>query len=136
MTTREELEALTDWEQLSQEVRSDRRNNKRVWLACPVEVSGFDMNRRLFCERTVTQDISYTGCRFLLKTQMARGNVVAIRLLGRGHEEAPPGHPILFNVIWVAREEDGWVVGALMFQPEKFWHVEFPDKNNPPGARS
>ena len=136
MSSREELEAPTDWEQLSKEIQGDRRQHKRVMLAFPVEVSGFDVERRMFCERTTTQDISLSGCRFTLKTPIARGDVVAIRLMGRGQKDAPPGRSLLFSVIWVARENDGWMAGALMLQQEKFWHVEFPDRNNPPETRS
>ena len=118
MSLNEESQALTDWEKLSQEVHEDRRKHKRVSLTFPIEVSGFDADRRLFCERTVTQDISYTGCRILLKTQVARGDVLAIRLLERGKEGAAPGRPLLFNVIWVARNNEGWLAGALMLQQE------------------
>jgi len=136
MSPNEEFQALTDWEKLSQEVQEDRRKHKRVVLAFPIEVSGFDADRRLFCERTVTQDISSTGCRILLKTRVVRGDVLAIRLLERGKEGAASGRPLLFNVIWVARNNEGWLAGALMLQQEKFWHMDFPDTNKPPSPRS
>ncbi len=136
MPPNEEFQALTDWEKLIEEVQGERRQHKRVVLAFPVEVSGFDRDRRLFCERTFTQDISYTGCRILLKTQVARGDVLAIRLLERGKEGAASERPLLFNVIWAARNNEGWLVGALMLQQEKFWRVDFPDQNKPPTPRS
>ena len=136
MNNKEEFKALTDWEELSQEVQRGRRKHKRVAMTFPVEVSGFDPNGRLFCERTVTQDISATGCRILLKTQIGRGEVVAIRLLSRGREGASPSRPLLFQVIWVAREGEGWIAGALMLQQEKFWQMEFPGKTTPLGTRS
>lgn len=136
MKRNEELQALTDWEELSREVQEDRRKHKRVTLTFPVEVTGFDINRQLFCERTVTQDISASGCRFLLNRRIARGDVVAIRLLGCERENTQPGRPLLFNVIWVAHQDNAWVAGALMVQREKFWHMEFPDKDNPPESRN
>ena len=136
MNNEKEIAALTDWEKLSEEVQRDRRKQKRVSMAFPVEVSGFDPRGRMFCERTITHDISSTGCRIVLKTPIVRGDVVAIRLLSRGREAAEPSNPLLFQAIWVEREGEGWMAGMLMLQQKKFWHMEFPDRTNPPDSRS
>ncbi len=121
----------TDWELFSHEVMEDRRKGKRVTLTFPIEVSGFDRTGRLFSERTVTLDISEAGCRFHLKTQIERGDVVAVKLLSRRDLSLPPARPLLFQVIWIDREEDGWVAGALKLQPEDIWHMAFPPSNHP-----
>lgn len=136
MKSKEELEVLTDWEKLTEGVPQDRRKDKRFLLAFRVEVSGFDPNGRLFCERTVTHDICQAGCRILLKTAVAPGDVVAIRLLSQRREGAAPGRPLLFQVVWVARKEDSWTAGTLMLEQERFWNMAFPDKDNPPDTRS
>ena len=119
----------TDWDRLSQEVREERRKGKRVPLTFPIEVAGFDRTARMFSERTRTTDISEAGCRFQLKTEVARGDVVAVKLVGRQSEQDPTNKSLLFRIIWVRQDPDGWTVGALKLQQEKIWHVHFPPKN-------
>ena len=123
------MESLTDWELLSREVMQDRRKGKRVCLTFPIEVSGFDRSGRLFSERTVTQDISEAGCRFRMKTKAERGDVVAIKLLSRRDGPGPLARPLLFQIMWIKREEEAWIAGALKLQPEDLWHMSFPPGN-------
>jgi hypothetical protein len=130
MEQREKTGTQTEWEALSQEVMEDRRRYKRVPLAFPIEVSGFGRTGRLFTECTTTSNISKTGCRFLLKTQVSRGDVVAIKVLSRREDHSPASKPLLFQIICVVPEEEGWSVGALQLQPENLWHMAFP-QNNP-----
>lgn len=130
------MEAQTDWDKLSREVQQDRRRGKRVPLTFSIEVSGFDPTARLFSERTKTSDISEVGCRFRVKTPLSRGDVVAIKLLSRGNEQSPAGKPLLFQIVWVRHDPDGWTVGALKLQPENIWHVTFPPTNQPKSAAS
>jgi len=130
MEQREKKGTRTEWEALSQEVMQDRRRCKRVPLAFPIEASGFNRMGRLFTECTTTSDISETGCRFQLKTQVSPGDVVAIKLSSR-RNHSPASKPLLFQVIWVAGEEEGWSVGALQLQRENLWHMAFPLSNQP-----
>lgn len=130
------MEALTDWDKLSREVQQDRRKGKRVPLTFPIEVSYFDHTARLFSERTKTSDISEVGCRFQVKTPLSPGDVVAIKLFSRGNEQSPTNKALLFQIIWVRRDPDGWTVGALKLQPENIWHVSFPPTNQPQSAAS
>ncbi len=127
------METLTDWELLSREVMQDRRKGKRVCLNFPIEVSGFDRSGRLFSERTVTQDISEAGCRFKLKTKAERGDVVAVKLLSRRERPGPPARPLLFQIVWIKRDAEAWIAGALKLQPEDLWHMDFPPGNHPNG---
>lgn len=120
-----------EWEELSQEAMQDRRKCRRVPLAFPIEVMGFDPTGRLFSEMTSTSDISETGCRFLLKTQVEPGAVVAIKLLSRRKDTFPPSKPLLFQIIWVAREADGCTVGAAQLQGENLWPMAFPPNKQP-----
>ena len=121
----------TDWEELSQEAQKDRRKGKRVPLAFPIEVSGFDSTGRLFAECTATSNISESGCRFQVKTQLERGDVVAIKLLSRRNDLAPASKPLLFQIVLVAREAEGWTAGALQLESENLWHMAFPSSNLP-----
>ncbi|GEM_PF-1011647 len=131
MEQNEKPESLTEWEALSREANQDRRKGKRVTLAFPIEISGFDRRGRLFRDSTTTCDISELGCRFRVKTQLERGDVVAIKLIRRTNGQAPERKPLLFQIAWVAREADGWVAGALMLQPDNFWNMTFPATGQP-----
>jgi hypothetical protein len=108
----------------------DRRSGKRIALTFPIEITGLDSTQRLFVERTVTLDVSEIGCRFRLKTQIAKGEVVAVRLiadLAAGPQSKPP---VLFEVIWVEQADDGWHAGARNLQPSDIWHMRFPKKSD------
>ena len=120
------MNAATNWQQLSEEASKDRRRERRIHLAFPIEVSGFDINGRYFAERTATSDVSQGGCRFPLQTEVGRGTVVAIKLVSRESGAAQPGRPLLFQVAWVAQEEEGWTLGASNLQRENLWCVAFP----------
>ncbi len=131
MDPEEKTATQTEWEALSQQVGRDRRKCKRVPLVFAIEVSGFDRTGRLFSECTTTSDISDTGCRFQLKTQVQRGDVVAIKLLSRRKDQLPSSKPLLFQIAWVAAATEGWDAGALQLQHENFWHMVFPPNNRP-----
>ncbi len=131
MEEREKMRAETDWEELSQEALKDRRKGKRVPLAFPIEVSGFDSTGRLFAEYTTTSNISESGCRFQVQTQLERGDIVAIKLLSRRNDLAPASKPLLFQIAWVTQEAEGWTAGALQLESENLWHMAFPSSNLP-----
>ena len=120
-----------EWEALSLEAQEDRRKGKRVPHTYPVEVSGLDPAGRLFSERTVTTNVSETGCCFQVKTRLERGAVVAIKLLSRQKETPHPAKAVLFQIIWVAPDADGLTVGTLKLQQEQMWNLAFPPKNLP-----
>ncbi len=125
------MKSLTDWQALSVEVEKDRRKGKRVSLAFPIEVCGFDRTGRLFFERTMTLYDSEAGCRFQVETPLERGDVVAIRLLGSGENQPSAGKPVLFQIIWSICEPEGWAVGALRLQPENIWNAALPSSESP-----
>jgi PilZ domain len=120
------MKAETDWEELSAEASRDRRREKRIPLVFPIEVSGFDKNGRFFSERTVTADVSESGCRFQLKTEVERGAVLAIRLASQHARRQLPERPLLFKVARVAEEKSCWTLGASKLQPESLWCIAFP----------
>lgn len=123
---RDELKAGTNWNELSTEASHDRRKERRIPLAFPIEVSGFDANGKFFTERSVTMDISENGCKFQLKSRIERSSVVALKVLHRDDSGSLPERPLLFRVARVIRENDGWTLGAVKLQPESIWCVAFP----------
>lgn len=120
------MRATTDWKHLSEEASKDRRRERRIRLTFPIEVSGFDRSGRYFSERTLTSDVSQSGCRFHLKSEVECSTVVAIKLVTRETGMPRSGRPLLFQVVRAACEKDGWSVGASSLQPENLWCVAFP----------
>ena len=120
------MNETTEWSELSYEAGMERRREKRVALAFPIEVSGLTSAGRHFAERTQTISVSASGCAFHLKTELKRGASVAIKVVRRDSNQTPPGNPLLFQIARVEREEDGWVMGAIKLQPENLWCVAFP----------
>jgi hypothetical protein len=130
------LKAPTNWGELSTEASHDRRKERRIPLAFPIEVSGFDTNGKFFAERSVTMDISENGCKFQLKSQVERSSVLALKVFHRNGSGSFPERPLLFRVARVIQEDDGWTLGAVKLQPESIWCVAFPSpkKDDKPAA--
>lgn len=124
-------EFMADREENTDDSCLERRRGKRVPLTFPVEVAGFDRVGRLFSERALTTDISEEGCRIRVRAPLERGDVVAIKLVSQPEGNHTANKPLLFQIAWVAREKEGWTVGALKLQPENIWHVAFPPQNRP-----
>jgi hypothetical protein len=122
------METAPDWETLGDEAGRDRRIEKRIALAFPIEVSGFDRAGNFFAENTTTADISESGCRFSLITEVLAKTVVALKLLSRRGPEPQPDKPLLFKIAWVSREKDRWMFGAMKLQKESVWCVAFPHR--------
>ena len=120
------MKAETNWQELSAVASRDRRREKRIPLVFPIEVSGFDRRGRFFSERTVTADVSESGCRFQLETEVERGAVVAIKRVSRQANRLQPERPLLFKVARVTEESSGWILGASKLQPESLWCIAFP----------
>ncbi len=116
-----------DWASvLVAEVAQDWRREGRSPLALPIEVFGFDTQGRFFAEPTLTLNISDTGCSFKLTRESEPNAVVAIKLLANG-SQPPPDRGLLFQVVWVRREDGGWVYGAAQLQKETPWGDLHPD---------
>jgi hypothetical protein len=122
------MDAKTDWEALAQAVQEDRRHCKRIPLTFPIEVSGLDSAGQLFVERTMTADISASGCRFKLGKKVSPGEVVAIRLLTRLSASSDPARPMLFEIAWIEEDAGAWVNGAKKLETKDIWPVEFPTR--------
>ena len=117
----------TDWEALAREAMRDRRKGKRLPLRYPIEVSGIDLAGLSFTERGATVDVSQAGCRIVMQKKLERGDVVAIKVTARPDHHEPKDKATLFQVIWISRHEDGWMVGMLKLQTDEIWDVSFPE---------
>lgn len=113
------------WRTLSAMVGEDRRKEKRIPLAFPIEAYGFDRAGHFFSHRTSTLDVSESGCRFPVQAELAPGAVIAIRMVSR-HGDGRGAKALLFQVAWCRHEANGWEAGVEKLQPEALWHMAFP----------
>jgi len=127
MRTTTKVPGQTPWKELSEEANADRRREKRINLAFSIELFGFDSANHYFTERSVTINVSKSGCQFLLKNQLTSRTVVAIRVTPPEGTQAIPQKPVLFFIAWVKPAGDKWAVGASLLQPENIWPIAVPD---------
>lgn len=99
---------------------AERRQTKRIPLALQIEVSGREGKRGAFRDRTVTIDVSESGCRFRLDRELKRGDELVI-VCEKGDGSLPENQPTLFHVVWAAPYEDGSLIGAMQLQHESVW---------------
>ncbi len=108
---------------------SERRRSKRVQLAFQIEVSGTETAGAKFQDLTTTEDINEHGCRFTLQRELARGDVITIRVVNRS-AGAPLENAQVFEIVWVDANVHGWCMGARRLQKDQFWPVSFPAKRS------
>jgi hypothetical protein len=90
----------------------------------PIEVCGLDRGGHFFIERTETCNASERGCKFYLRTEVEREAVVALRVIAGHDRRGRDLAPVLFQVVRMTREPDGWALGALKLRAEDFWPVQ------------
>lgn len=120
------MESTINWEELGIEANKDRRREARIPLAIPVEVTGFDIHGKFFCEATKTVDISESGCSFSLKRDLERGGIVAIKVTIKERKKKTEQRPFLYQIARSTAENGQWIVGAAKLQPESVWFIAFP----------
>lgn len=127
MVTTARGDAQTAWKELSEQANSDRRRERRINRASPIELYGFNSAGHYFTERSVTVNVSRSGCQFRLKNQLNERPVLAIRVSPPEGTRALPQRPALFLVSWVKQAGERWAVGASILQPENIWPIALPD---------
>jgi PilZ domain len=125
-----------DWLQLGVEATHDRRRERRLPLAFAIEVSGYDLEAKFFSERTRTIDISESGCCFHLDRAVKRNGVIAIKIVRTHHNNEKLDRPMLYQVARIAKEPEGWTIGAAKLQSDSLWCVAFPPDNEPPSKKN
>lgn len=120
------MQGTVTWEELGIEANKDGRREARIPLTIPIEVTGFDIDGKFFCEATKTVDVSESGCRFRLKRCLERGGVVAIKVAAKDRKKSSEVRPLLYQIARAAAEGQRWIIGAAKLQPESVWFVAFP----------
>jgi hypothetical protein len=104
--------------------RIDRREQRSdVHLA--VTVYAFAATGKLFVEHCSTRNVSHSGCCLHLQTRPQADSALALRLLRWGIS-AKGASQLLFQVVWVREDEDGWLVGASSLGPADLYCLAFP----------
>lgn len=120
------MQETVNWEELGIEANKDRRREARIPLTIPMEVTGFDIGGKFFCELTKTVDISESGCSFPLKHCLERGGIIAIKVIVKDDKKKAGQRPFLYQVARATLEGDHWITGAAKLQSGSVWFVAFP----------
>jgi hypothetical protein len=111
-------------EQQSKE-RSETRSERRSDVRLAVTVYGFATTGRLFIEHCSTRNVSHSGCCIHLRTLPQADTALALRLLRWGLS-AKGAAQLLYQVVWVQKDGDGWLVGASSLGPADLYSLAFP----------
>jgi PilZ domain len=127
-TTESQAQA-SEWEELTAQAQRDRRQEPRLKLPYPIEVYGFDRAGHYFSERTVTLNVSPSGCMLDIKHQPEEQGVLAIRRMARDGTRIAEHKPMLFLVCWTQRLGRRWAVGASKLQSGDFWGLSMSQEH-------
>jgi hypothetical protein len=114
------MKQIIDWKKLLVPGLGPIRG-ERQHILLRIEVCAFDRFGRFFTEATETADISESGCKFTLRTEIPRDSVIAIRVVNDRNRGMQPAHSILFGAVRIEKTSGGWVVGASKLQHDDEW---------------
>jgi hypothetical protein len=97
------------------------RREVRYEVPIEIEISGVDGNGQVFHERTFTRDVSDWGCGFTTTAELKVDDIFVVSIVDSGEAGAAPGPKSMFQVVRVAREGAGWLIGAWKMNRENFW---------------
>ena len=90
-------------------LRTERRSDVQLTLT----VCGIAMTGKLFVEHCSTRNISESGCCIRLRTRPQADSALALRPLRWGLSRAKASSQLLFQVVWLRQDGDGWLIGAF-----------------------
>jgi hypothetical protein len=91
---------------------TDRRAYQRILLHSPIEITGVEASGLQFAERAQVENVSDTGCRFTMRSDVHRGGILGVEPVGPDGEKLAEDYPRLFLIIWVKRKGDRVTVGV------------------------
>jgi hypothetical protein len=109
-----------------------RRVERRILVNVPVEVSEVTDEGHPFVERTFIEDVSDFGCRFTTRNPLQKGDSISVKLVGSVGSNSLEDEPRLYEVMWVARKEHSYTVGARLLQGEKLAAIQSRTENGGP----
>jgi len=105
-------------------VHLEQRRELRYRVPIEIEISGINPTGEPFHERTVTRNVSEWGCGFVTSIELKENDMVALRVASRDAGESVHARQTLFQVRRVAREGDGWMVGAWKMESGNVWGAD------------
>jgi PilZ domain len=105
--------------------QSKERSEKRSEVRLAVTVYGFATTGKLFVEHCATRNVSHSGCCIHLQTRPQADAALALRLLRWGLS-AKGASQLLYQIVWVQKDGDGWLVGASSLGPADLYSSAFP----------
>jgi hypothetical protein len=115
----------TDRREQKSEEGSKKRSEKRSEVRLAVTVYGFATTGKLFVEHCATRNVSHSGCCIHLQTRPQADAALALRLLRWGLS-AKAASQLLYQIVWVQKDGDGWLVGASSLGPADLYSLAFP----------
>jgi len=106
----------------------ERQSEPRYPLAVHIEVDGIDRRGQPFCEKTFTINVSHRGCRFMLRRELAKDSIIAIRVASTISGDPVDSPLVMFQVMYTKHEEDGWVMGVWTLQSDVEWCADIPER--------
>jgi hypothetical protein len=100
------------------------RREARLAVAVAISVSGVDTQGRVFHEQTLTTDVSTWGCGFQISVELKVNAIVALRAIPSEKRASGAIKQSLFQVVRVAGEANGWLVGVWKVDSDNFWSAE------------
>ena len=107
------------------EQRSETRSEKRSEVRLAVTVYGFATTGKLFVEHCATRNVSRSGCCIHLQTRPQADAALALRLLRWGLS-AKAASQLLYQIVWIRKDGDGWLIGASSLGPADLYSLAFP----------
>jgi len=105
--------------------RSETRSETRSEVRLAVTVYGFATTGKLFVEHCATRNVSHSGCCIHLQTRPQADAALALRLLRWGLS-AKAASQLLYQIVWVQKDGDGWLIGASSLGPADLYSLAFP----------
>jgi hypothetical protein len=105
--------------------RSETRSETRSEVRLAVTVYGFATTGKLFVEHCATRNVSHSGCCIHLQTRPQADAALALRLLRWGLS-AKAASQLLYQIVWVQKDGDGWLIGASSLGPADLYSLALP----------
>lgn len=101
--------------------REPRSSAELTFAVCGLSASG-----RFFVELCSTVNISRSGCCLRLRTRPQTHSALALRSVPGG-TSLPEGTPqLLFQLVWLRPDNDGWLIGAFAIGEADLRRLAFP----------
>jgi len=100
------------------------RREARYTVPIEIEISGVTQSGEVFHERLITRDVSEWGCGFVATVELKADDMIALRVASGDAGESVHARQSLFQVRRVAREGEGWLVGAWKMDNGDVWGAD------------